>query len=85
MITDVQLAALSNWLGSFGMVLIVIYHVGALVKPAIALHLTLHYYLTAVCRQCSTSGGTESGGSVSKCDIEEADAARIVQGEGMPA
>ena len=27
MITDVQLAALSNWLGSFGMVLIVIYHV----------------------------------------------------------
>lgn len=28
MITDVQLAALSNWLGSFGMVLIVIYHVG---------------------------------------------------------
>lgn len=27
MITDVQLAAVSNWLGSFGMVLIVIYHV----------------------------------------------------------
>lgn len=29
MITDVQLAALSNWLGSFGMVLIVIYHVSS--------------------------------------------------------
>ena len=27
MITDVQLAALSNWLGSIGMVLIVVYHV----------------------------------------------------------
>lgn len=27
MISDVQLAALSNWLGSFGMALIVVYHV----------------------------------------------------------
>lgn len=27
MINDVQLAALSNWLGSLGMVLIVVYHV----------------------------------------------------------
>ncbi|PWN89969.1 hypothetical protein FA10DRAFT_285683 [Acaromyces ingoldii] len=26
MINDVQLAALSNWLGSLGMVLIVVYH-----------------------------------------------------------
>lgn len=27
MITDVQLAALSNWLGSIGVILIVVYHV----------------------------------------------------------
>lgn len=29
MITDVQLAALSNWLGSIGVVLIVVYHVSS--------------------------------------------------------